>query len=185
MRTLFLIGLLVATGCAHAQGTDDPAGDDNLSLIVRIERAVWSGADELAEDVEGVFEVDSTEALAEQLRRVRQRGYAAGMRAAEVKLLVELLGALRYDRGDAIPLCTDEQALRQQLALLIIAGDDLVEMDPARFEEVGEPFDAAEFQARMSEAVAPVRELTAGHLNEVEDVCAAAPEPDGHSDHAP
>lgn len=172
------MGLALLASPSHAQGADDPAGDDDLSLLVRIERAVWEGADQLADDLGGVFAVDSTEALSEQLRRVRRQGYAAGVRAAEVKLLVMLLGAMRQDRGDAIPLCADEQALRYQLDLLVIGGDDLVELDPSRFEE--EAFDAAEFQARMVEVAAPLRELAADHLSQPEDVCSEAPEPHQH-----
>lgn len=176
MRWMVLLGLALLASPSHAQ--DDPAGDDGFPLLLRIERAAWGGIDGVASEFEAVFEVDSTEALAEQLRRVRQRGYAAGVRAAEAKLLVELLGALRKDRGDAIPICADELALRSQLDLLVIVGDDLVELDASRFEE--QAFDAAAFQNRIAQVVAPVRELAAAHVNEAEDVCLEAPEPHRH-----
>ncbi|MEO0558416.1 MAG: hypothetical protein AAF170_09550 [Bacteroidota bacterium] len=178
MRWILLVGLALLASSSHAQGAEDPAGDDDISLIVRIERAVWASADRVADDFKRTFEVDPTDVLSEQLRRVRQRGYAAGVQAAEAKLLVELLGALRQDRGDAIPLCADELALRRQLDLLVIAGDDLVELDPSRFEE--EAFDAAAFQGRMAEVVEPLRELAAAHVSEVQDVCQTVPEPHRH-----
>ena len=169
MRTILLTALLLATGGAAAQ--DAGAAP---SAVVRTERDVWSSADFVSDQFEYVFMVDSTNTLPRLLHNVRQRAYRAGSGAARVNLLLDVVAALRADRGDAIPRCADEVALRHALDILVGVGGDLIALDPTRFE--AESFSVAASKAEMMETLAPIRALAAAHASTPEDVCTDAPD---------
>lgn len=149
--------------------------DGEPALLDRIERAVWASADDLLTDVDDLVRVDETEPLSEQLRRIRQRGYAFGVDAAQTMVMLDVLAAMRQERGDEIPRCADEADLGGHLDLLVVVGDDIVEMDPSRFSEE-ELFDPDTILDRLDERLLePMRALVAARVDAAQPVCEAAP----------
>jgi hypothetical protein len=204
MRSLFFAFALVLGACAAgrpattgasdtaASGTAAPGtaahGADGSALLVRTERAAWDGAGRALRAFDRIFELDpyAGEDLADRLVRVRRRAYEAGRTATQALAAADFAAALRTERGDAVPACADEVALRHHLDRLIAIGDDLVEVDDRLFVgDGGEAFEAPRMDRRMDEELAALRALVEAHASEAEDVCRAAPAPHHEPRHRP